>query len=453
MRHSARETGKRLLWFGGLFAVYAATLLANYLTPYMADDFRYMFHVGTGERIASLGDVIGSQAAHYFQWGGRSVAHSLAQIFLALPSKVWFDVCSALVLSAFMLLLYKHSVGDKGGFCPLLLVFPPLLWFTLPVTLFGQCLLWLTGACNYLWTGCLILAFLLPYRRLFDPSVVLSSTRIAFKAAGMLLLGLAAGWCNENTSGAAVLFVAGCLIWRRLEKKPLPAWSLTGLAGGAVGFLVLIAAPGNYVRAGNYGPAGGLLASLPGRIAVSTRILWQNGGSLCLAFAVLCLLVAVQRQPWRCQVLGLWYFVCGVACNYAMVLAPEYVDRAYFGVYLFLLLACGRQLAQLLRGGLARGVRAALLAAALLACAWTAVQSLPFYSDSLRVARETRLVYADLADQRAAGVRDAKAACVLTYNARCAGAYLAILSEDPTYWINEYFARWQGFDSVTGVRP
>lgn len=451
--HQKEKRLRCALWVAVAAVVFAASFLANRLTPYLADDFRYMFHVGTGQRITGLGDLISSQVVHYFQWGGRSVAHTLAQVFLALPSKWVFDVCSAGVFTALILLLYKHSVGDKGQFSPLLLIFPPLLWFTLPVGLFGQCLLWLTGACNYLWTGLVLLAFMLPYRRITDPQNSLSGTHVGIKAAGMLLLGLIAGWCNENTSGAAILFAMGCLLWRWWKKKTVPVWSLFGLAGSVTGFLFLILAPGNYVRAANYEFAGGFLTVLPGRTVAATRIFWTNGRSLCLLFVLLCFLIAVQRQSWKCQLLGVWYFVCGIACNYAMVLAPEYIDRAYFGVHLFLLLACGRQMAQLLKGPLLRGAKPVLAIVAVLLCAWAAKQSIPFYGESLRVTQATEAVYEDIAEQKAAGKRDVQVDCVICYNARCAGAYLAILSEDPSYWINEYFARWQGVDSVTGIRP
>jgi phosphotransferase system glucose/maltose/N-acetylglucosamine-specific IIC component len=57
-----------------------------------------------------------------------------------------------------------------------------------------------------------------------------------------------AGWTNEN-SGAAVLFMLiGYFIIKKTQKERLVLFESLGSAGFLIGYLILILAPGNYVR-------------------------------------------------------------------------------------------------------------------------------------------------------------------------------------------------------------
>ena len=72
-----------------LLAIFAQMLVLNAHTPLMMDDYDYSFSWSTGERIDGIADVLASQAAHYRLWGGRSVVHALAQLFLWLGKPVF----------------------------------------------------------------------------------------------------------------------------------------------------------------------------------------------------------------------------------------------------------------------------------------------------------------------------------------------------------------------------
>ena len=70
---------------------------------------------------------------------------------------------------------------------------------------FGQTMLWICGACNYLWGSVIILGFVTLYRHFLEAPQKLRHGALA--AGGMFLYGIAAGWCNENTSGGGLLLV------------------------------------------------------------------------------------------------------------------------------------------------------------------------------------------------------------------------------------------------------
>ena len=82
-----------------LAGVFMLMLALNIHTPLMMDDYDYSFSWSTGERLAGIGDILASQAAHYKLWGGRSVTHFLAQLFLYLGKPV-FNVFNASLYSS-----------------------------------------------------------------------------------------------------------------------------------------------------------------------------------------------------------------------------------------------------------------------------------------------------------------------------------------------------------------
>ena len=75
MQISTRSYCYLLLWFGLI-------IICSELTPYFANDYRYMLVQGTHDFISSYQDIWQSQYQHYFAWGGRSVAHTIAQVLL-----------------------------------------------------------------------------------------------------------------------------------------------------------------------------------------------------------------------------------------------------------------------------------------------------------------------------------------------------------------------------------
>ena len=59
----------------------------------------------------------------------------------------------------------------------------------------------------------------------------------------MFALGILAGWCNENTSGGALLIVLGYLGWQFYTKRKLSLWMFTGVAGNTIGLALMALAP------------------------------------------------------------------------------------------------------------------------------------------------------------------------------------------------------------------
>jgi len=229
-----------------LFAV--PFLVRNMLLPMVGDDFSYAFiwdgehwgnlmdNIGPRERIDSFYDILVSQWSHYFTWGGRTLSMIFIQLF-AWVGKVWFDLANTLVFVLLMLILYWLAIGriqspacHKGT----------LLWVLLCM-LFGvidypTTMLWMTGACVYLWTGLWECLFLL---------VILRGKKT--NMALMAFLGLCAGWSEEAGSLITVMLTAYFLFcaWRQ---KQIEKWMVVGFVFLLIGCGLLILAPGSIHR-------------------------------------------------------------------------------------------------------------------------------------------------------------------------------------------------------------
>lgn len=63
----------------------------NYEIEFMMDDEWYSTVLYADTPIRNLSDIIRAQIWHYFNWGGRSMAHALLQLIL-LAGEHWADI-------------------------------------------------------------------------------------------------------------------------------------------------------------------------------------------------------------------------------------------------------------------------------------------------------------------------------------------------------------------------
>ena len=244
--------------------VFILVFVLNHFTPLIADDYSYSF--GLNGKINSIKDIIDYQVHHWQTWGGRSIAHSIAQLFLMLP-KLTFNICNSLVYALFTLLLYKHIVGKSKILNPALYIIINLLaWFILPV--YGQNMIWLIGSCNYLWMTTFVLAFLLPYRLTIDDD---KNSKNIIKIIVMFLFGIIAGWSNENTSAVMLLAIIIFIGYKLYNKKKISLWYYSGFIGSLIGFLMMVLAPGNSVRSEMFITNRGFIGEMIHRIIEITN--------------------------------------------------------------------------------------------------------------------------------------------------------------------------------------
>ena len=266
---------RRMPWYVILLLFAVPFLIRNLLLPLVGDDFSYAFiwdgehwgnlmdNIGPREPINSLYDILVSQWSHYFTWGGRTPSMIFIQLF-AWIGKVWFDLANTAVFVLLMLVLYWLAVGKiespahhKGAF----------LWVLLCM-LFGvldypTTMLWMTGACVYLWTGLWECLFLLPFVNeelrvkseefpagvpVGEGMAVANSSLFTLHSSLLMApLGLMAGWSEEAGSLITVMLTTFFLI-EAWQQKQLKRWMVVGYVFLLIGCGLLILSPGSLNR-------------------------------------------------------------------------------------------------------------------------------------------------------------------------------------------------------------
>ncbi|HEX7843081.1 MAG TPA: DUF6056 family protein, partial [Kofleriaceae bacterium] len=113
---------------------------------------------------------------------------------------------------------------------------------------------------NYVFGLGLNLAWLMPYRL----ELVRPRPGRGWLAPALLVLGAAAGLCNEHTGLAfvAMAALASAVAWRRGGLRP---WMIAGLAGLIAGYAVLLTAPAQHLRYGALAQQAGIVERIVDR--------------------------------------------------------------------------------------------------------------------------------------------------------------------------------------------
>ena len=290
-----------------LFTIFISMLALNYLYPYISDDYTYMYKYDNFERIKNISDIFFSMKDHYFLWGGRVLAHSLASVFLLLPKNI-FNICNSIMYTIFIYLIYLIGRRNNKDNYNYLFIIHLLIWF-INIS-FGEVTLWLTGSCNYLWTSVIILLFLYLFHK-ENKNVIIFS-----------ILGILAGMCNENFS-LSIIFV--CILFVIFNKNYRNKNNYIGIIFLIIGYLFLFLAPGNFIRAS---------AGVNNIITITQKTLYLiKVFSLLIIFILLLSYVLYKKNKLKKDYLI--YILGSIICILFLVVAPTFSLRATIGTLIY----------------------------------------------------------------------------------------------------------------------
>lgn len=313
-----------------LTVVFIAILMLNLFTPLLNDDFPYSLY--KGKKITSIFTVFKSQYEHYFGWGGRNVVHFIAQTFLMFDKNV-FNIFNTIVFILYIYLIYFHATFKKEYKVSTLVLILFLAWYFMPS--FGETILWLVGTCNYLWGTTIILMFLLPFRM----SLVKTIKMNWFQELLFIVLGLLAGWTNENTS-AAMLFMIFLIIIKQAKDKNIKRWQITSYVASIIGFALMILAPGNFGRAKFYVEDGNKIVIILKKFLRYTIQANQNVMLLYIILLIIFIINYYYNKDKKNILIHTAILISGsIVGIYSMLAAPIFPDRAWFGLITFLIIA------------------------------------------------------------------------------------------------------------------
>ena len=315
----------------------------NHYFPITLDDWRYSM-TADGSRVSSLWDIFQYQYDHYFTWGGRSIVHAIAQIMLA-AGIFWGDIINSIGYVALVITIYYIANKGNKSNIPLFIGINLLIWFLMPALI--ENLFWITGSANYMWGTLLILLFISFYCSTF---ITGQSKDGWIKVIGLFLLGIIAGWTNENMAVAMIFFVICLLLLMKKEKQKLPKWMILGLVGAIVGCTIMLLAPGNQIR--NQSEMVNMAAEGSEPIYMFyfyrfTSILKVSSWHafiptiIYMVFLLLYLKFKKKENSKKVLYLSLLFAVTGGVATLIMVAAPIFPERVWFAILIFLFIATG----------------------------------------------------------------------------------------------------------------
>ena len=312
--------------------IFFFALILNYWTPYIADDYAYMFSWMDAERITSFNQLIPSIYAHAFSMNGRLVPHFIVQFFMLFPKMV-FNVVNA---GMFAFLIYR--LGKNAGIdgtdkfdVILTLIILGIYWCEIPA--FGQVNLWLDGSCNYLWSYALAVWFLAPYFELLQNGEWKPKRVIMIAYA---VLGLLFGNFSENVGlgaigGAIIILILVKFVYKNLIPKCL--FINTVLA--FLSYIVIYVCPAQLANKSGSTDLNQLLKNAYDY----SLYMYENCKELLILWAILFLLGVNNKVSREKLVLSIVCILMAIAANLIYIFASYYPERGFAGVVVFIIQA------------------------------------------------------------------------------------------------------------------
>lgn len=446
------EKNRKQIFFIVIGICFIGIFFFNMLTPIMSDDIHYMIKA---KQAHSLLDIFLQEVEHHQYHSGRNVAHFLLRIFLR-QDKIFFNIANSVVFIILTLELYWSTTIRKKYDFGLFIIIQILLW-TQAVS-FGETILWEDGSFNYMWGTVFIMTFVLLYRKAIEHSDMINRMpkyKQLLLTIGLFLLGIIAGWCNENTSGggfllAAIFLFVAIKTKKITEKKP---WMITSLIGVLIGMGLMMSSPGNWARdtfdeeTETYSGIVGLASHLL-KIIVTTRRLFTL---LIILLVVLMVFLYLRNKKENLIYPAIWG---GVALITALVLVfiTEPDDRAYFGVGIFFIMACVEAIAQASEENNYLVIPLIRTSVVILGCLWLGTTWIIQGANLARIHREVseREVFAQR--ELEAGEEELILPAIRTdFKNKYSFIHKVDLTENPGYWVNIYYEDYYEVDSVIGI--
>lgn len=309
--------------------------------PLMMDDEWYSTILSADTPLTSFKDIVDAQIWHYNNWGGRTVAHTIAQAILLYLSPAVADVLNVAMIVLLAWMISAIAGEKKLAYVTLMVGFLHGLNANWKMSMY-----WQTGACNYLYTTIIILAFLWFYLRILEKDPEKERPWLVLPVS---VLGLLCGWTNENMGPAIWVLTVLVMLWLKREKRAIRPWMIAGSLTCMAGSALMILAPGNSVRSAQVAETEyGTLWQIFLRMYSVCKGAWDYlFPAIVVTVALVVVNVCILGNRLR-KTDGL--FMVGALLSWgAMILSPHYPDRAAFGTMCLLLCVIVSQAAAILR--------------------------------------------------------------------------------------------------------
>lgn len=208
------------------------------------DEYNYSNITWTNHRISGIKDLITSQVSLYEKWTGRIPVHTTIQTILYLGTWI-YHLINPIVFITFIILIgtiiFKESSYFKISFTLFLILFF--------IKSNGEKFIWLSGSVNYLWTTTIMLGVMCYFYNILMKDKKLENKDIPM----FFILSFFAGWSQENVAfvlGTFIIIICLTNVKKFLKySKRDKSIVIASIIIFGIGALLLIFAPGNFSRA------------------------------------------------------------------------------------------------------------------------------------------------------------------------------------------------------------
>lgn len=320
--------------------------------PLMMDDEWYSTILSAETPLSGFGDIVQAQIWHYNNWGGRTVAHTIAQMILLYLSEPAANVLNTAVIALLAWLIATVAGEKRFVYMTFIIGFLHGLNPDWKMSMY-----WQTGACNYLYTTVLILMFLKLYLKSAEQEADRERPWLMPYAS---VLGLLCGWTNENMGPAVWVLTVLVMLLLKRENRQIKPWMISGSMFCMVGSAFMLLAPGNSVRSAQVVETGyGTLWQIFLRMYGVCKGMWDYLFSIIIVTAAVMAInvIILGNSLKRRDVLLL---VGAILSWGAMVLSPHYPERAAFGTMCLLMCVLISQAASVVRSKNTKACRVAM---------------------------------------------------------------------------------------------
>ena len=316
-------------------AVFIVMFVLNCMTPYLVDDYGYMYSYADGTRVRTISGLIQSMYQHCFKVNGRVVAHTLEQAFLMVPKAV-FNLANALMFLFVIYSGYRICNYGKKFNTVLFLATAMLYWVFVPV--FGQVTLWQDGSLNYLWALGFLFVFLRPYLALYlgEEGRFFRIPRTWCLQILFLVFAFLFGMYSEITSLTGILLATGFLIAGLLRKKDRKNRLWLPIIIATAGYLCMILMPAEQMNKAGASSLHDLISVIPKH----TEMLRGSLGLLWVMWGALIVLAAVYQLSRQQTVVSIGFALGSIAAHYVLIAAVFQPYRCMCTTSFLLIVAC-----------------------------------------------------------------------------------------------------------------
>ncbi len=403
----------------------------NHFTPWITDDYSFYEN-------SSVLKILEGFNSFYTGWGGRLIGYFFTKFFL-LFNKTFFDAINSLIYVVNIYLIYKiiSKTSAKYDYVRLLFI-SALMWFIIPA--WGQDILWICGSAMYHIPLFLILLFIYPFSENKSHSLVFSLL--------YFLLGILATWSIENFAVAVVVFIICDFIsYKCINKEKWQIWKIFGLIGSIIGTIMLIAAPGNYVRMSAFTDTRPFIVKLASRFINITINTIETFHILIPVFIALVAYLIITKQYKKLITPGI-YFISFLASFYSMIMSPTFPDRAMLLGIVFFIISLLKLYEEVDKS--VDFKKTECIAVISLSCL---VLPVSLYKAARNIYHfnagwKQRIAYIN--EQKEQGNLNVTVPIIKLINPHVSGYDLIDLSKDPNEFPNPSIANYFGLESITG---